>query len=118
MSQSPEAGWIRCQYFGFWDVPRALMITHQGRSFLLDSPFEDEADEYRPSYIVWELEATSQELCDTLPRPELESRRRRQRRDLPVQALRFAPNRERSNGRYYALLQIVDPESFAITTGE
>ena len=109
MGVETEAGWIRCRYFGFWDVPRALLLSHEGRLFLLDSPFEEERDDYRPAYHVWELADVPLELAESLSWAELEARRVRQRPDLPVAALKFDTNRERQDGRFYARLRFTRP---------
>lgn len=43
------------RYAGFWDVPRYLWLTYKGAKFYLESPFDEEAEEYPDSYSVYLL---------------------------------------------------------------
>ena len=42
-------------YRDFYDVPRMILVRHRDRVFILDSSFNDESDDYRDHYIVYEL---------------------------------------------------------------
>lgn len=74
----------------------------QNKGFELESPFEDETDEYRPDYYVWDLGNIPPELIETLTWAELEARRVRQLDDVPVSAFKFHQVRERLDGRSFA----------------
>jgi hypothetical protein len=102
MIQTAEDGWMRCRYSSFWDVPRAFVFVYQNKGFELESPFEDEIDEYRPDYYVWDLGNIPPELIETLTWAELEARRVRQLDDVPVSAFKFHRVRERLDGRSFA----------------
>ena len=43
------------RYVEFYDVPRAIVLRYKGKLVLLDSPFDDELDDYSDSYSVYEL---------------------------------------------------------------
>ncbi len=110
MGWQREVEWIRCRYFAFWDVPRSLLLPHEGRLFLLDCPFEEEKDDYRPAYFVWELAALPPPTADALSWTELEARKTVQWADLPVVALIFNPNREHQDSRCYARVHFAGAE--------
>lgn len=100
MQSSTEAQWIRCRYFAFWDVPRTWTLPWQGKTLLLDSPFEAERDDYSPSCSVWELfeapaagEAPSWE--------QLQRRIAGQRHDVPVTAFEFDAPRKKADGCFF-----------------
>lgn len=40
-------------YGGFYDVPRCLALRYKGKRFLLQSPFDEDLDEYPPDYSVY-----------------------------------------------------------------
>ena len=44
---------IAFRYSSFYDVPRAIVLRYKGRCFYLDSPFDEEADEYPDEYAVY-----------------------------------------------------------------
>ncbi len=54
------------RYGGFYDVPRYISLRYRGRRFVLQSPFDEDLDEY-PSeysvYIVPESADDSQPVC-------------------------------------------------------
>ena len=97
MTPPPGTGWTRCQYFGFWDVPRALVIHREGRTLFLDSPFDESLDDYAPDYKVWELEPVEPEAVLGMKWEELERRKLRQLDAIPVSSLEFHPERERDS---------------------
>ena len=43
------------KYFGFADVPREIVVRYHDQLYLLDCPFDDELDDYAPTYQVWAL---------------------------------------------------------------
>ena len=49
------ARWIPIRYREFYDVPRAFVTTHEGRTFLFDCTFSEELDEYLAEYAVYRL---------------------------------------------------------------
>lgn len=102
-----DAEWISCRYFEFWDVPRALVLTYRGRTLLLDSPFEEEEDEYSSDFHVYELAPTPPEIIDSLSWQELRGRAVRHRADVPVASIQFDPVRQRQSGRFYARLRFL-----------
>jgi hypothetical protein len=44
-------------YREFYDIPRAILLTHRGRWLYMTCPFDEEVDEYAPTYNVYELPA-------------------------------------------------------------
>lgn len=49
--------WATIRYRDFYDVPRIFIVTHNGKPYLFDCPFNDELDEYSESYRVYRLQA-------------------------------------------------------------
>ena len=69
---------------------------------MLDSPFEEDLEDYTSNFYVWELEPMEPELTLVATWKEIEERKLRQLDDLPVTALEFWRERERKGGRSYA----------------
>ena len=44
---------IPFRYGGFWDVPRGILLRYCGKVLYLQSPFDDERDEYPDAYSVY-----------------------------------------------------------------
>lgn len=44
-------------YREFYDVPRLIVFKAAGRVYLLDSPFDNERDDYSDLYAVYEIQA-------------------------------------------------------------
>src|SRR5258707_6192374 len=42
-------------YGSYYDVPRTIVLRYNGRALLLQSAFDEEADEYEPNYSVYAL---------------------------------------------------------------
>lgn len=56
MSPAPQIGWLDVvEYRDFYDVPRMFVLRHAGTTYLFDSAFDDESDEYKPDYEVFKL---------------------------------------------------------------
>ena len=106
-----DQSWIRCRYFLYWDVPRVLAFVHGGHAYLLQSDFDDELDGYPPVYKAWDLSKTSAAELETLSWEQIERRRAMQLPNIPVAALLFDQNRERSSGRYFARFKFADPSA-------
>lgn len=108
MQPSTKTEWIRCQYFAFWDVPRTWILPWQGKWLLLDSPFEEERDDYRPSYFVWEL---SEGLAahNRLSWEALQKQISGRRDDISITAFQFDPTREQVDGQSYVRVRLTDP---------
>ena len=111
MTDSPGTGWTRCQYFSFHDVPRALVLHHLGRTLLLHSPFDEDLDDYTPSYFVWELQPMNPQDTLGVSWDQIESRKLRQLDGLPVAALEFWPKRDRIGERFYAWYRFKSEDS-------
>jgi hypothetical protein len=47
--------WLPIRYRDFYDIPRAIIVEYRGQVYLLDSPYEDEADEYSDQFTVYRL---------------------------------------------------------------
>jgi hypothetical protein len=47
--------WLPIHYRDFYDVPRMLVVEYSARLYLLDAPFDEEADEYADVYTVYRL---------------------------------------------------------------
>lgn len=70
-------GWmIPIRYGSFWDVPRAILLHYRGKSLLLESPFDEDLDEYSGRYEVyqlpdetdWAMEPRGPWIADEVPR--------------------------------------------------
>ena len=44
--------WAPFEYLDFWDYPRILVVVFDGTIYLLDSPFDEVADEYPDEYAL------------------------------------------------------------------
>ncbi len=49
------ATWFPFAYRGFYDVPRTILLVHNGQMYLLDSRFLERSDEYDPRYRIFRL---------------------------------------------------------------
>ena len=56
--------YVSIQYRDFYDVPRIFLLRHDGHLLLLDSPFDDDIDEYSASYDVYLMPELSQEALE------------------------------------------------------
>lgn len=52
---------ISIQYRDFYDLPRIFLLRHEGRLLLLDSPFDENTDEYSAYYDVYLMPELPQE---------------------------------------------------------
>ena len=52
-------------YVDFYDVPRSIMVRHRDQTFLLQSSFDEELDEYPDYYSVYVLPTSIQPLQGT-----------------------------------------------------
>lgn len=55
---------VSIQYRDFYDVPRIFLLRHDGHLLLLDSPFDDDTDEYSASYDVYLMPELSQDTLE------------------------------------------------------
>ncbi len=56
MKRTPECNMLRIiAYREFCDVPRMFIVEHGGRSLLFDGSFDEEVEEYKQAYDVYEL---------------------------------------------------------------
>ena len=39
-------------HYGYWDVPRVVIVRFGGQLYVLDCPFDHDLDDYLPSYTV------------------------------------------------------------------
>ena len=44
---------IPIHYRDFWDVPRAIIFEHNGKTYFLDCRFDEVIDEYPDFYLVY-----------------------------------------------------------------
>ena len=51
--------WLPFEYREFYDVPRLILVEMDDKALLLDSPFDQEADEYTDSFRVYSLSMAS-----------------------------------------------------------
>lgn len=56
--------WLPIRYRDFYDVPRLVVFERNDELFLLDSAFDDEADEYSETFTVYRLPAAARALLD------------------------------------------------------
>ena len=50
--------WAPFRYGEYWDYPRVLLVEFDGALHLLDSPFDEVADDYPQTYTIKVLTAT------------------------------------------------------------
>lgn len=50
--------WVKFEYCEFYDVPREILFEFEGVTFLLESAFDQEADDYSPQYVIYLLEGS------------------------------------------------------------
>jgi len=48
--------WLQIIYRHFWDVPRLFTVRYKDQTYLFDSKFDEEQDEYSDTYKVYRLE--------------------------------------------------------------
>lgn len=82
-------------YRDFYDVPRVFLLRHEGRLLLLDSPFDDDADEYSAFYDVYLMPELSQEMLEGSWAHLRESTSRLLGR-IPVAAVEFDASRRKA----------------------
>jgi hypothetical protein len=51
--------WIPFDYRDFYDVPRLILLQRPDGAFLLDSPFDEESDEYLDVFHVYRMSLAS-----------------------------------------------------------
>ena len=56
---------IPFRYGGFWDVPRYILLRYRGKPLLLESPFDENLDEYPDDFAVYELPSKTERSADT-----------------------------------------------------
>lgn len=83
------------KYRDFYDVPRAVAFEHRGATYLLDCPFDDEADEYGHSYCVYRLSSLQLDELDNMDWREL-SKKGVVVGQLPVGNVEFDESKRRS----------------------
>ena len=44
--------WAPFDYLDYWDYPRILVVTFDNTPYLLDAPFDEEADDYVRDYAI------------------------------------------------------------------
>ncbi len=47
--------WAAFEYREFYDYPRVLIVEHEGTRYLLECPFDEEADDYPSEYKISRL---------------------------------------------------------------
>lgn len=47
--------WLPISYRGYWDVPRIVLVRHDGQPVVLSCPFSEELDDYPDEYEVFTL---------------------------------------------------------------
>jgi len=77
------------RYVDFYDVPRAIVLRYRGKLLLLDSPFDDDLDEYPDSYSVYELPESAETSLAKGTWLFLENARSACMGQIPVNAVRF-----------------------------
>ena len=87
--------WLPMRYRDFYDIPRAIVVERGGRTYLLDSPFDDELSEYADDCSVYELPAAVAEQLDEIAWTDLEHRGRLVG-TVPTAQVRFDPTRRRA----------------------
>jgi hypothetical protein len=55
VSGSASPRWLPITYRDFYDIPRAVLVQYEGETYLLDCPFDEQADEYPDDFAVYRL---------------------------------------------------------------
>ena len=58
-----ENTWLPITYRDFYDIPHLIAVPYKGTLYLLDSPFDDDKDDYSDHFQVYRL---PMELCEQL----------------------------------------------------
>jgi hypothetical protein len=80
--------WIPFEYRDFWQVPRLIICTLGDVEYMLDSEYDEEADEYAPAYKVYRLPAIPDPRLLIAGPPEADEEPRLLG-EIPVSALSF-----------------------------
>jgi hypothetical protein len=100
---SPQ--WLPISYRDFYDIPRSVLVEYEGEAYLLECPFDEEADEYPLDFAVYRLpqgvaEAARQQTSSWVDLGEAGTLLGR----VPVALVRFDESRRR----------LLDSEVFAL----
>ena len=87
---------IPFRYVEFYDVPRAIVLRYKGKLLLLQSPFDDDLDEYPDMYSVYELSEVAETSLAKGSWLFLESERSACMGQVPVKAVRFDPTKRKA----------------------
>jgi hypothetical protein len=55
VSGSASPRWLPITHRDFYDIPRAVLVQYEGETYLLDCPFDEQADEYPDDFAVYRL---------------------------------------------------------------
>lgn len=81
-------------YSGFYDVPLAFVVWHQGNQYLFVRDFDDDLDDYPEEYKVFVLPALSNDEIEKSWQ-NLEERATRYLGDIPVMKVSFDPTKRK-----------------------
>ena len=80
---------IPFRYGGFWDVPRYILLRYRGKALLLESPFDENLDEYPDDFAVYELPSETEWSAETRGSWIPEGTQRTLIGHIPVSAVMF-----------------------------
>lgn len=84
---------IPFRYGGYWDVPRYILLRYRGKALLLESPFDEDLDEYPDDFAVYELPSQTEWSAETLGSWIPEGTPRTLIGHIPISAIRFDPTK-------------------------
>ena len=58
--------WLPIRYRDFYDVPRAVVVEHEGRLYLFDCLFDYDLDDYEDDYTIYLIPEDLRDVIDTM----------------------------------------------------
>jgi hypothetical protein len=90
------AGMIPFQYAGFWDVPRYILLRYCEQTLLLESPFDDDLDEYPSAYSVYQVHCMASGVDLSRDWALLDRAQLRFVGEIPISAVEFDPTKRQA----------------------
>lgn len=87
---------IPFQYGGFWDVPRYILLRLREQTLLLESPFDEDLDEYPDAYSVYQVPDAISELDLSRDWALLDRTQLRFIGEIPISAVEFDPTKRKT----------------------
>lgn len=83
------AAMLPFRYGGFWDVPRFILLRYDGKVLYLQSPFDEELDEYPDYYTVYLVPDSMGESCLSVDWKRFDNAPLTRVGQIPISAVKF-----------------------------